>query len=94
MADLAPILRGLDPARDRALIDAFRDLIDRVVVIDRPDGGVEAEVVGRIGPLVAEGLVSPRPLLGRSDVAEVRLSQSPTALFLQGDCINFGYFPN
>lgn len=53
LADLAPILRSLDPERDRELVEAFRALVDRVVVRDREDGGVDAEVIGWLGPLLA-----------------------------------------
>lgn len=72
MADLAPILRSLDPDRDRELVDAFRALIDRVVIHDRDGGGVEAEVIGRLGPLVAGQLVPPSPFSGLGGVAEGR----------------------
>lgn len=68
LAGLGPILRHLDPDRDRELIEAFRALIDRVVIHDRDDGGVEAEVIGRLGPLVGG------PSLGTSVVAEVRFA--------------------
>lgn len=71
MADLAPILRGLDPERDRELIEATRALIDRVVIHDRDGGAVEAEVIGRIGPLCAPGM------LGGPMVAEVRFPAFP-----------------
>lgn len=71
MADLAPILRALDPDRDRELIEATRALIDRVVVHDRDGGAVEAEVIGRIGPLCA-----PEVFGGRM-VAEVRFPPFP-----------------
>ncbi len=55
LAELGPILRSLDPARDADLIDAFRGLIDRVVIRDRADGGVDAEVFGWMGPLLRGG---------------------------------------
>lgn len=71
MADLAPILRGRDPERDRELIEATRALIDRVVIHDRDGGAVEAEVIGRIGPLCAPGM------LGGAMVAEVRFPAFP-----------------
>lgn len=71
MSDLAPILRSLDPDRDRELMNAFRALIDRVVIHDREGGAVEAEVIGRLGPLVAGRLVPPAPFSGTGGVAEV-----------------------
>lgn len=54
MRDLTTILRTLDPERpaDRDLMEAFRALIDHVVIHDREDGGVEAEVVGCLAPLI------------------------------------------
>jgi len=44
-------IEGADPEAVRL----FRDLIDRVVVHDAADGGVEVEVFGKIGPLVSGG---------------------------------------
>jgi hypothetical protein len=65
MAGLSGLLRHLDPQRDRELVESFRALIDRVVIHDAEDGGVEVEVIGRLGPLVAPGM------LGGPMVAEV-----------------------
>lgn len=77
LARLAPILSSLDPARDRELVDAFRAMIDRVVIHDTPEGGVEAEVIGHLGPLVGGRVVPPAPLLGTGGVAEVRFPPFP-----------------
>lgn len=74
MSDLAPILRSLDPDRDRELVNAFRALIDRVVIHDRDGGAVEAEV---IGPLVAGRLVPPAPFSGTGGVAEEGFNAIP-----------------
>lgn len=75
LADLGPILRGLDAERDRELVDAFRALIDRVVIHDREGGSVEAEVIGRLGPLVLE------EMRGMRAVAEVRAIPHPPVTF-------------
>ncbi|WP_097068072.1 recombinase family protein [Rhodobacter maris] len=45
-------LPNIDPEEDREMFDAFRSLIDRVVIHDRGDGQTEAEVIGRISALV------------------------------------------
>lgn len=52
LAMLSQHLPTLDPTEDRDLIEAFRALIDRVVVRDRADGGVECEVIGHISGLI------------------------------------------
>ncbi len=56
-------------------MDAFRALIDRVVIHDREGGAVEAEVIGRLGPLAGEKLP------GGAMVAEVRFPTLPPANF-------------
>lgn len=50
--DLAVRLATLDLTEDRETIDKFRTLIDRVVIHAAPDGGVEAEVVGRMSAVL------------------------------------------
>ena len=51
MRDLCDTLRDLDPREDRELIEAFRALIDRIVITDAEDGTVFCEVIGLLGPL-------------------------------------------
>ncbi|NCU21317.1 hypothetical protein EOM89_11490 [Candidatus Falkowbacteria bacterium] len=55
MSNLAPILRDLDAEKDAALVGSFRSMIDRVVIHDLPGGGLEAEVICALGPLLAPG---------------------------------------
>lgn len=55
MGRLGPILGDLDPEEDAALIQTFRAMVDRVVVHDGPDGGMDLEVQGVLGPLLARG---------------------------------------
>jgi site-specific DNA recombinase len=71
MAGLSDLLLDIDPQRDRELMDTFRALIDRVVIHDAEGGGVEVEVIGRLGPLVAPGI------MGGPMVAEVRFPTLP-----------------
>lgn len=73
MAQLAATMGDLDPREDRELIEAFRDLIDRVVIHDDADGGVHCEVIGLLGPLVGEE----NDRAGVSVVAEGRLQRLP-----------------
>lgn len=49
---LAEHLPNLDPREDRAMFDAFRSLIHRVVIHDREDGDVDCEIIGTISPLL------------------------------------------
>ncbi len=49
---LAARLSDLDSRVDVEAIAAFRALVDRVVVHDRPGGGVEAEVIGHLAALI------------------------------------------
>jgi site-specific DNA recombinase len=51
-SDLAGRLGALDLTEDRDTIDKFRSLIDRVVIHDTPEGGVEAEVIGRMSAVL------------------------------------------
>ncbi|WP_107341094.1 recombinase family protein [Agrobacterium pusense] len=62
---LAERLTSLDRITDSEVHIAFRDLVDHVTVIDREDGGVEAEIVGHIAALVG----SPAEMLGGRMVA-------------------------
>jgi len=51
-SDLAGRLGALDLTEDRDTIDKFRSLIDRVVIHDTAEGGVEAEVIGRMSAVL------------------------------------------
>jgi hypothetical protein len=79
MNGLSSILRSLDPVRDAELVDAFRALIDRVVIHDAENGGVEIEVIGRLGPLIAPGMFG--GVKAVSVVAEVRFPAPPPILW-------------
>lgn len=54
LALLAKHLPQIDPTEDREMFDAFRGLIDRVVIHDRADGGTDCEVIGHISTLVRQ----------------------------------------
>jgi DNA invertase Pin-like site-specific DNA recombinase len=54
LATLGARLTQVDPVDDREIVDAFRALVDHVIVHDKPDGGVEVEVVGRLSALVGQ----------------------------------------
>ena len=54
MRHLSAIMPALDPQKDAELITAFRNLIDRIVVIDSQDNGVEVKVYGHLAPLIGE----------------------------------------
>lgn len=49
---LAEHLPDLEPREDRAMFDAFRSLIHRVVIHDREDGNVDCAIVGTVTPLL------------------------------------------
>lgn len=48
-----------DPIEDRELIEAFRALIDRVILHDGTDGAVGCNVIGHISGLVVRDAVDP-----------------------------------
>lgn len=56
---LSEELPTIDPVEDRDMMDAFRSLIDRVVIHDRDEGAVACEIVGRIAPLVEQSWGGP-----------------------------------
>lgn len=75
---LARHLPDLDPEEDREMFEAFRGLIDRVVIHDRPDGRVDCEVIGKLSALVG----SPAgDSWGGSMVAEARYRMFPPMSF-------------
>ncbi len=47
-------LTRLGQREDREVIEAFRALVDHIVVHDVPDGGVKAEVIGRLTALLGQ----------------------------------------
>ena len=59
---------------DGETIAAFRELVDRVVIIDAPNNAVEAQVIGRPAALVGANAEK----LGGTVVAEVRSTLTPT----------------
>lgn len=73
LEDLARHMQEPDTA-DPEVIRLIRELIERVVVIDADDGGVEVEVYGMIGPLAG-------PAWGQAVVAEVRARTLPPLVF-------------
>lgn len=79
LARLGEILTDVENPPDDELKAAFRDLIDKVIVHDRDDGSVEAEVIGCFGPLLAPDVGGGR---GRFLVAGDRLA-SPAPNFEQ-----------
>jgi hypothetical protein len=50
--DLSGRIGELDLTTDRAAIDKFRSLLDRVIVHDAPSGRVEAEIIGSLTGLL------------------------------------------
>ncbi|WP_336801740.1 recombinase family protein [Kaistia sp. MMO-174] len=64
--NLAGRLSELDDRADAGAIEAFRALVDRVVVHDTQSGGVSAEVIGHLSALLGQGAEQ----LGGSMVAE------------------------
>ena len=54
LSALAQHLPTLDPREDRDMFEAFRSLIDKVVIHDASNGGVEAEVIGHLTALIGE----------------------------------------
>ncbi len=64
--NLAGRLNELDARVDAEAIVAFRNLVDSVVVHDRPDGGVEVEVIGHLSALIGANA----EILGGRVVAE------------------------
>ena len=59
IAALSEELSSIDPVEDRDMLDAFRSLIERVVIHDREDGYATCEIVGRLAPLVARSWGGP-----------------------------------
>ncbi len=60
-------------------IAAFRELVDRVVIIDAPNNAVEVQVIGRLAALVGANA----EMLGGTMVAEDRFGRSPEMMMLQ-----------
>ena len=54
-------------------IAAFRELVDRVVILDAPNNAVEVQVIRRLAALVG----AKAEMLGGTVVAEVRLKRDP-----------------
>lgn len=75
--NLADRLNDLDDRTDAEAIAAFRALVDRVVVHDKPGGGVEVEVIGHLSALIG----APAEILGGRMVAEGRFQRSPQFSF-------------
>jgi hypothetical protein len=49
---LSKHLPNIDPEEDREMFEAFRSLIERVDLIERKDGGIDCEVIGRLSSLI------------------------------------------
>lgn len=49
---LAEHLPDLNPREDRAMFDAFRSLIKRIVIHDREDNHIDCEIIGTVTPLL------------------------------------------
>lgn len=54
IAELGRELATVDPVEDRDMMEAFRSLIDHVVIHDRDDGFANCEIFGRIAPLATQ----------------------------------------
>ncbi|WP_347311407.1 recombinase family protein [Defluviimonas sp. SAOS-178_SWC] len=54
LAVLSEHLPSIDPEADADMFNAFRSLIDHVVIHDRPDGRIDCEVVGHLSAMVGE----------------------------------------
>ena len=64
---------------DAETIAAFRELVDRVVIINAPNNAVEVQVIGRLAALVGANA----EMLGGTMVAEARFAPSTEMMMLQ-----------